>query len=381
MPSPIRIDVATPSRSYPVLVGSGLLPQLRRALDEAGCGVRRFLVSNQTVWRFWGDVVRKALPDAEAVMVPDGERFKILPTVAKIYDALHRAGADRVSVLITLGGGVIGDIGGFAAATYMRGITLVHVPTTLLAQVDASVGGKVGVNLASGKNLVGAFHQPALVLADPDVLRTLPRREFRAGLYEVIKYGAACDRALFERLQHDLGPASQRDAGTITPIVAECCRIKAEIVASDEREAGPRRVLNFGHTAGHAIEALTGYGRFLHGEAVAYGMLVAAELAVRRAVMRAEDRDAVASLIAQLGPLPPLGDLDAPAMLGQMRRDKKVRDGRLHMVLPAAIGTASVVDDVSDEELMRALTEVGFAESADGAASPDPVDDPSTPQD
>ena len=364
MPSPIRIDVATPSRSYPVLVGSGLLPQLRRALDEAGCGARRFLVSNQTVWRFWGDVVREALPDAEAVMVPDGERFKMLPTVARIYDTLQRAGADRSSVLITVGGGVVGDMGGFAAATYMRGITLVHVPTTLLAQVDASVGGKVGVNLTGGKNLVGAFYQPALVLTDPEVLRTLPRREFRAGIYEVIKYGVACSRALFERLQGGLGPISKRDVAMLIPVIADCCRIKAAIVGSDEREAGPRRLLNFGHTAGHALESLTRYQRFLHGEAVAYGMLVAAELAVGRAVMSADDRDALASLIAQLGPLPPLGDLSAPAMIEQMRRDKKVREGRLYMVLPAAIGTASIVEDVSDDELMRALTAVGFAESA-----------------
>ena len=363
MSSPIRIDVATPSRSYPVLVGAGLLPQLRRALDEAGCGTRRFLVSNQTVWRFWGDAVREALPDAEAVMVPDGERFKILPTVARIYDTLQRAGADRSAVLITVGGGVVGDMGGFAAATYMRGITLVHVPTTLLAQVDASVGGKVGVNLPGGKNLVGAFHQPALVLTDPDVLQTLPRREFRAGIYEVIKYGVACSRDLFVRLQGGLGPISRRDAATLTPVIAACCRIKAEIVGSDEREAGPRRLLNFGHTAGHALETLTRYRRFLHGEAVAYGMLVAGELALARGLMRADDRDAVASLIAQLGPLPPLGDLAAPAIVEQMRRDKKVLDGRLHMVLPGAIGTASIVDDVTDDELMRALTDVGFAES------------------
>jgi len=363
MSSPIRIDVATPSRSYPVLVGAGLLPQLRRALDEAGCGTRRFLVSNQTVWRFWGDAVREALPDAEAVMVPDGERFKILPTVARIYDTLQRAGADRSAVLITVGGGVVGDMGGFAAATYMRGITLVHVPTTLLAQVDASVGGKVGVNLTGGKNLVGAFHQPALVLTDPDVLQTLPRREFRAGIYEVIKYGVACSRDLFVRLQGGLGPISRRDAATLTPVIAACCRIKAEIVGSDEREAGPRRLLNFGHTAGHALETLTRYRRFLHGEAVAYGMLVAGELALARGLMRADDRDAVASLIAQLGPLPPLGDLAAPAIVEQMRRDKKVLDGRLHMVLPGAIGTASIVDDVTDDELMRALTDVGFAES------------------
>ena len=361
MPSPIRIDVVTPSRSYPVLVGSGLLAQLKHALDEAGCGSRRFIVSNQTVWRFWGDAVRQALPDAEAVMVPDGERFKILPSVARIYDALQRAGADRSAVIVTVGGGVVGDMAGFAAATYMRGITLAHVPTTLLAQVDASVGGKVGVNLAGGKNLVGAFHQPALVLTDPDLLQTLPRREFRAGVYEIIKYGAVCSRELFARLQSSLNPISKRDAAILAPVVADCCRIKAEIVGRDEREAGPRRVLNFGHTAGHAIESLTRYRRFLHGEAVAYGMLVAAAVAVERQIMSVDDRHALASLVAQLGPLPPLGDLAAPAVVEQMRRDKKVRAGRLHMVLPAAIGTASIVDDVTDGELRRALAGIGLS--------------------
>jgi 3-dehydroquinate synthase len=364
MSSPIRIDVATPSRSYPVLVGPGLLQQLKRALDEAGCGTRRFVVSNQTVWRFWGDAVREALPDAEAVMVPDGERFKTLPSVARIYDTLQRAGADRSAVLITVGGGVVGDMGGFAAATYMRGITLAHVPTTLLAQVDASVGGKVGVNLPGGKNLVGSFYQPALVLTDPDVLQTLPRREFRAGIYEIIKYGVVCNRELFARLQGGLGPISRRDAAALTPVVADCCRIKAAVVASDEREAGPRRILNFGHTAGHALEALTRYRRFLHGEAVAYGMLVAAELALVRGMMSTSDRDALATLIAQLGPLPPLGDLAAPAIVEQMQRDKKVHEGRLHMVLPTAIGAASIVDDVTEDELMRALTGVGLAESS-----------------
>jgi 3-dehydroquinate synthase len=362
MPSPLRIEVTTPSRSYPVLVGSGLLLQLRRALDEAGCGPRRFVVSNQTVWRFWGDAIRETVPDAEAVMVPDGERFKILPTVARIYDTLQRASADRSAVVITVGGGIVGDMGGFAAATYMRGVTLVHVPTTLLAQVDASIGGKVGVNLPAGKNLIGTFYQPALVLTDPQVLQTLPRREFRAGIYEIIKYGIVCSRDLFARLQVGLGPISKRDAATLTPVIADCCRIKADIVAGDEREAGPRRILNFGHSAGHALESLTRYRRFLHGEAVAYGMLVAAELAFARGLMSPGDRDAIASLIAQLGPLPPLGDLAAPAIVEHMQRDKKVLDGRLHMVLPTAIGEATIVNDVANDELTRALVGVGLAE-------------------
>ena len=362
MTPPVRIDVATPSRPYPVLIGAGLLPRLSRLLDEAGCGARRFLVTNPTVWRCWGDTVREAVPDAEVITVPDGERFKNLPNVSRIYEALLASRADRASVVITLGGGVVGDMAGFAAATFVRGITLVHVPTTLLAQVDAAVGGKVAVNLPGGKNLVGSFYQPALVVSDPDVLQTLPRREFRAGLYEVIKYGMACSAELFARLQRDLGLIARKHAESLVPIISECCRIKASIVEADERETGLRRILNFGHTAGHALEALTRYRRFLHGEAVAYGMLVVSEVALERQLMTAPQRDALASLVAQLGPLPPIGDLNAQAMLEHMHRDKKVEAGTLHMVLPTGIGAATTVSDVSDAELLRAMKRVGMAD-------------------
>jgi 3-dehydroquinate synthase len=271
-------------------------------------------------------------------------------------------GADRSATLITFGGGVIGDMAGFAAATYLRGIRLAHVPTTLLAQVDAAVGGKVGVNLPAGKNLVGAFYQPWAVVVDPALLSTLHRREYRAGLYEVIKYGVACDGELFARLQRDLGPISRRHVAALTPVIADCCRIKAAIVADDEREAGPRRVLNFGHTVGHALETSTQYRRFLHGEAVAYGMLAACAIAVARGVCAPGVQTAVAALIAQLGPLPPVGDLSAAAQLDLMRRDKKVVEGRLHVVLPTGIGSATVVADVSEAELLGALRSLGLGE-------------------
>lgn len=362
MAPPIRLDVQTPSRAYPVLIGAGLLASLAGALDEARCGTRRFIVSNPTVWGLWGGAMRDALPGAEAIMVPDGERFKTLPIAARIYDALLRANADRSVGIVTCGGGVVGDMGGFAAATYLRGIPLAHVPTTLLAQVDSSIGGKVGVNLPGGKNLVGAFHQPWAVIIDPAVLATLPRREFRAGLYEVIKCGFACNRDLFGRLQRDLGPVSKRDPATLTPVIADTCRTKATIVGNDERESGPRRVLNFGHTAGHALEAATRYRRFLHGEAVAYGMLLAADLAVARKLLAPADRDALARLVAQLGPLPSVRDLAASAVLEYIGRDKKVLEGRLHMVLPTAIGSATVVDDVTEEELTGALRAAGLTE-------------------
>jgi 3-dehydroquinate synthase len=361
-PASLRIDVRTPSRAYPIVIGPGSLGQLNALLDEVDCGASRFVVSNQTVWGCWGTALQEALPGAEAILVPDGERFKTLPTAARIYDSLFRSAADRSAGLVTFGGGVVGDIGGFAAATYLRGIPLAHVPTTLLAQVDAAVGGKVGVNLPGGKNLVGAFYQPWIVVVDPTLLTTLHRREYRAGLYEVIKYGVVCDRDLFARLQVDLGPISKRQIAALTPMIAECCRIKAAIVADDEREAGPRRVLNFGHTVGHALEASTQYRRFLHGEAVAYGMLAACALGAARGVCTRADHATVAGLIAQLGPLPPLGDLSAAAHLDLMRRDKKVVDGRLHVVLPTGIGASTVVNDVTEAELLAALRALGLGE-------------------
>jgi 3-dehydroquinate synthase len=250
---------------------------------------------------------------------------------------------------------------GFAAATYLRGIGLAHVPTTLLAQVDASVGGKVGVNHPLGKNLIGAFYQPSLVVIDPAVLATLPRREFRSGLYEAIKYGVALSADVFARISRDMTAIFARNPEVLVSLVAECCRLKAAIVAADEREAGPRRVLNYGHTAGHAIEVITKYRRFRHGEAVAYGMLVAADLSVARGLLADDARQALVRLIGQLGPLPPIGDLSAGQIIETMGLDKKVVDGRLHFVLSPGIGTTTIADDVSEEELEAALRRVGFS--------------------
>jgi 3-dehydroquinate synthase len=234
------------------------------------------------------------------------------------------------------------------------------VPTTLLAQVDSAIGGKVGVNHPLGKNLIGAFHQPRLVVIDPLLVGTLPRREFRAGLYEVVKYGMTSSRGLFDRVTWSVKELFKRNPDALQPVIAESCAIKAEVVARDERESGPRRVLNFGHTAGHALEAITRYKRFRHGEAVGYGMLVAAEVGVGRGRLAAEHRDALAALIRQLGPLPSIADLAVADMLDAMRRDKKVVDGRLHFVLATAIGEHAIVNDVSEEELADALRRVGF---------------------
>jgi 3-dehydroquinate synthase len=352
--------VRAPSRTYHVHIRRGVASALEPLFEAAGVTGRRFVVSSPTVWRLHGRTIAPGLRAEEPILVPDGERFKNLMTVGRVYEALIRADADRASAIVAVGGGVIGDTAGFAAATYLRGIALVHVPTTLLAQVDSAIGGKVGVNHALGKNLIGAFHQPTLVAADPALLGTLPRREFRAGLYEVVKYGMIADRELFDRVARDLTAIFARTAGALDAVIAACGRIKARIVEADEREGGLRRVLNFGHTAGHALEAVTKYRRFRHGEAVAYGMLIAADLAVARGLMPGPDRDALRRVIAQMGPLPAISDIPAAQVLEAMRHDKKVVDGRLHFVITPRIGEARTIDDVTEKELTRALRTVGM---------------------
>jgi 3-dehydroquinate synthase len=358
--APVRIDVATPSRPYVVTLDAGAVDRLGRILDDLHVPARRFVVSSPLVWRLHGERLARGAGEIEPILVPDGERYKQLATVTRVYDALVRANADRQSTLVTFGGGVIGDLAGFAAATFLRGIPLVHVPTTLLAQVDSAIGGKVGVNHAVGKNLIGAFYQPHAVVMDPSVLGTLPRREFRAGLYEVIKYGVTSSPALFERVARDRRAIFDRRAESLLPVIAESCQIKAGVVAADEKEAGLRRILNFGHTAGHAIEAVTKYRRFRHGEAVAYGMLVAAELSAARGALAESDRKAIADIITSLGPLPPVSDLAGGQLLEAMQHDKKVVAGRLHFVMPTAIGATTIVDDVTGKELKAAMKRVGI---------------------
>jgi 3-dehydroquinate synthase len=355
-----RIDVTTPSRSYAVLLEDGILDRAGALLDELKLPSRRFVVSSPLVWRLHGARLARSTRRIEPILVSDGERNKQLPTVSRIYDALVKATADRSSTLVTFGGGVIGDMAGYAASTYLRGIPLVHIPTTLLAQVDSSIGGKVGVNHPLGKNLIGSFFQPHGVLIDPSVLASLPRREFRAGLYEVIKYGMTSSAPLFDRVSRDRKAIFDREPAALLPIIAESCQIKASVVSQDERESGIRRILNFGHTAGHAIEAVTKYKRFRHGEAVAYGMLVAAQLSATRGALAETARKALADLVASLGPLPPISDLSSAQMLEAIRHDKKVVAGRLHFVLPTAIGAWAIVDDVTEKEMKAAMLKLGF---------------------
>ena len=356
----VRVDVTAGAHPSTIWIGEGILDRVQALLDAHLVGARRFIVSSPPIWRFHGAQVQRALGGGEPILIPDGERFKTLQSVSRIYEALIRAGADRGSAIIAVGGGVIGDTAGFAAATFLRGITLAHVPTTLLAQVDSSIGGKVGVNHTLGKNLIGAFHQPAVVAIDPLLLQTLPRREFRSGLYEVVKYGMIASRSLFDTIAHHTTAIFARDPAVLVPIIVESCRIKAEVVSKDEREGGLRRILNYGHTVGHALEAVTRYRRYRHGEAIAYGMLAAADLAVARGALAERERHALAQLIAQLGPLPPVGDLPIADVLEAVRRDKKVVHGRLHFVIAIEIGATTTVDDVTEDELRAVLGRLGL---------------------
>src|SRR5690606_3247690 len=287
---PIRIDVTSERGIYPVVIGSGALAGLPQLLERQRVGPQRLVVSSTRIWRLHGRRIQRILPRGDRpVMMAAGEGAKTLATVSRLYDACLDRRLDRSGAIVAFGGGVVGDTAGFAAATWLRGVGLVQIPTTLLAQVDSAIGGKVGVNLPAGKNLVGAFYSPSLVVCDPDVLTTLPRREFRAGLYEAVKYGVIASRRLFLRVQAALPEFFAHDPALLSAIVAACCRIKADVVMGDERESGPRRALNFGHTIGHALESITRYQRFLHGEAIGYGMMAAARLSVLRGTMTPRD--------------------------------------------------------------------------------------------
>jgi 3-dehydroquinate synthase len=357
---PTRIGVTAAAGAYSVIIGGGTIDGLRTELDAAGLGPRRILVSSKRVWAFHGTRFRRAATERSPVLIDDGERHKTIATVGKVHDALVKANADRSTVVVAVGGGVVGDLVGFAAATYLRGIRVVHVPTTLLAQVDSAIGGKTGVNHPLGKNLIGAFHAPSLVVADPVVLDTLPRREFRAGLYEVIKYGVIAAPAILDQLRTNLTAIFARDAGAVAPLVAASCRIKAGVVSADERESGLRRILNFGHTVGHALEAATKYRRFRHGEAIGYGMLAALSIGVARGVTPLALYDEIQSLIIQLGPLPAVADISSRDVSAAIRRDKKVVAGTLHFVAATSRGRTTTLTDVSEKEIKAALRTLGL---------------------
>jgi len=351
------ITVALGERSYPIHIGSGLLAESGALLGSLP-SPRAVVVTNPTVAGLHLDPLRQALSKAgirsEAILVPDGEQHKDWPTLSEIHTRLLEIGAERSTTLLALGGGVIGDLAGFAAATYQRGIPLVQVPTTLLAQVDSSVGGKTAINHPLGKNMIGAFYQPRAVISDTATLATLPAREYVAGIAEVIKCGAIRDLRLFEWLEANMDRLLARDPEAIAHAVSESCRIKAAIVATDERESGERALLNFGHTFGHAIEAATGYGSWLHGEAVAAGMELAAALSERVSGLAADEARRLRSLIVRAGLERRLPALELDRWLELMSRDKKTADRKLRFVLLSALGSGVVRGDVAEREV-RAL--------------------------
>jgi 3-dehydroquinate synthase len=342
------VDVPLEGRSYPIFIGSDLLAQVGTLCAKLQLGTRCAIISDRNVAPRYAKKTMAALRSSgfEPVLitVPAGENSKRLDVVQTCYDQLAKHRLERKSFIVALGGGVIGDLAGFVAATYLRGIAFVQVPTSLLAQVDSSVGGKVGVNLKAGKNLVGAFYQPRFVLCELSALATLSERQFRSGLAEVIKYGIIYDNELFERLERDLKLLLKRDRGTLAEIVARCCEIKADVVRQDETETGLRAILNFGHTIGHAIEAISGYGKYLHGEAIAVGQVAAARLSEKILGLPADDVKRIETLIHEAG-LPTQLKWSAAQrtrLLSAMRLDKKVSDGEVKFVLARRIGQVEI---------------------------------------
>jgi len=338
------VSVPLGERNYSILIGAGLLSKLGTECKKLGLGQRCAVITDANVERRYAQravaSLHRAGFDPTVIRVPAGETSKSLSVVESCYDQLARHRLERKSFIVALGGGVVGDLAGFVAATYLRGIAFVQVPTTLLAQVDSSVGGKVGVNLKAGKNLIGSFYQPRLVLCDLATLRTLPRREFRAGLAEVIKYGIIFDAGLFRRLERELDKLLKLDRATLTDVIARCCEIKAQVVGQDETESGLRAILNFGHTIGHAIENSVGYGRYLHGEAISIGQVAAARLSARVLGLTDREVERVRRLFRRAD-LPTQISLNASQrhrLFQAMKLDKKVSQGEIRFVLAESIG-------------------------------------------
>ncbi|MFY9554933.1 MAG: 3-dehydroquinate synthase, partial [Blastocatellia bacterium] len=355
------VPVNLGARSYNIQISSGLLGELGDSVRHAVGGSARqaVLVSNATVGKVYGGRAVKSLSRAgfkvHRYSIGDGERFKSLRTAESLFAFLIGLRIERSDVIVALGGGVVGDLAGFVAATYLRGVRLIQVPTTLLAQIDSSVGGKTAVNHPLGKNLIGAFHQPSLVVIDPEILSTLPARQLRAGLFEAIKYGVIRDHHLFDRLSKRIDDLKGHEPAELEYLISRCCAIKAGIVQEDERENGLRRILNFGHTVGHALEAVTHYRRFLHGEAVAHGMRAASRIAERAGLLPRTARDLIDASIAGVGSLPAANTLELDDIISAMYRDKKVQAGRTVFVLPVAIGEVVIRSDVSPQVVRAAL--------------------------
>jgi len=352
------LTVALGARSYPIHIGAGLVARADLLLAHLKAPLAA-IVSNETVAPLYLTGFASALRDqgvrVTEILLPDGEEHKNWQTLNRIFDALLENRCERATTIIALGGGVVGDLAGFAAATYQRGVPFIQLPTTLLSQVDSSVGGKTGINHPLGKNMIGAFYQPRLVLADTDTLKTLPERELSAGLAEVIKYGLIRDLAFFEWLEANMEKLRARDPEALTHAIECSCRNKAEVVAEDETETGVRALLNLGHTFGHAIEAGLGYGEWLHGEAVAAGMVMAAELSRRIGWLSQADVARTAALLRRAG-LPVRGPvLGADRYMALMALDKKVASGKLRLILLEALGKGVIRDDAPETEVRAAI--------------------------
>jgi 3-dehydroquinate synthase len=358
----ITIPVDVKPRPYAALIENGLLARAGTLLREfLPASSRVFVVTVAPVRRKWGKRLVASLTnagfDTKVLEMPEGERHKRLATVEALAEKLSRFGADRNSVVIAFGGGVAGDVAGFLASMYMRGVEFVQIPTTVLAQVDASVGGKTGVNLKAGKNLIGAFHQPRVVLIDPEVLSSLPDREYRAGLYEALKCGVIGNPELFREFEQNRAAIAKRDPATVERLIAESVRLKAHVVSVDEKENGLRRVLNFGHTIGHALEAETGYRALLHGEAVAWGMVAAARIAAEVGKLDDKDAERIRFATREVGRLPQL-NVQARNIAQRLHSDKKTRNGKVHFVLPTEIGKVEIVSDVPEKAVLAAVEEI-----------------------
>ena len=356
------IHLELPSASYDITIGQDLLGTLHPRLQKLANGkfYRPFLITSPNIWKLWSEKVRASFPEAQSPTVlfhPPGEKHKRFAAVESLLEQLAQHGADRDSLLIAFGGGVIGDITGFLAAIYMRGIPYIQIPTTLLAQVDSSVGGKTGVNLAAGKNLVGSFNHPKAVLVDIDLLSTLPPAELRAGLQESVKAGIIASPTLFRSLEKSAEKVHAGDPATLTKVIAASIQVKADVVMVDEKESqgGPRMTLNFGHTIGHAIEAATKYSKLLHGEAVGWGSIAALHLSLARKTITPEEFARMANLILAYGPLPRF-KATADQLVALTASDKKTRSGRRAYVIATGIGSTKVVFDVTDAELQAATS-------------------------
>jgi 3-dehydroquinate synthase len=358
-----KIPVRLKQNGYAVLIGSGLLRRagrkLRRLLPSPAS--RLFVVTSPNVRRHWGETLEQSLEQAlvpyTVLEMDDGEPAKHIHTVEQLADQMVDARADRKAMIAAFGGGVVGDAAGFLAAIFMRGIPVVQIPTTFLAQVDASIGGKTGVNLRSGKNLVGAFHQPRAVLIDPEVLTTLSDRELRAGLFESLKCGVIRDKALFGFMTREAEKILRRDRKALERIIVDSVRVKAAVVAADEKESDLRRILNFGHTVGHALESATGYSHFLHGEAVAWGMIAAALIAHEADFCDRETTAQIKSAVLALGPLPAV-PCETDDVLNRLSADKKTVAGSVHFVVPKKIGKVTITNDVPLEIVREAVEQI-----------------------